>query len=272
VPYKDVFAIVASHDEECVFQAAEALARQAGAHVAVAHLSELPETFVDPVGATTSAWVTLVEETRALAAEERKKIAERLRRSDALTELRPLESPRALVSAAVAEQALHADITLMKIPDNDFAQAAFEGALFNAGRPVLVLPAKWRGNVIGENVLIAWKPVREAARAVADAMPFITTAKKVTVLTVDAKPDGYGQGPGRDIATHLARYGARVDVRNADGLGRFAEDAILEEAQALKADLVVMGGYGHGRLTEFVFGGVTRALSRTSPLPVFMSH
>jgi nucleotide-binding universal stress UspA family protein len=270
--YKDILAVVASHEEECVFQAADALARQGDGHVAVVHLSELPAMLIDPMGAATSAWVAFAERMREEAVAECEKIKERLRRSAALTELRSLESASALVAGDVAKQALHADVTIMQTPSNEFVQGAFEGALFQSGRPVLLMPKSWRGDSLGENVLIAWKPVREAARAVADALPFIAAATKVSVLTVDAKPDGYAQGPGRDIATHLARYGANVEVRNADGLGRFAEEAILAEAKAVNADLIVLGGYGHGRLTEFVFGGVTRALSRTSPIPVFMSH
>jgi nucleotide-binding universal stress UspA family protein len=220
----------------------------------------------------TEAWNGLVESARLGAAATRAKIQQRLTRLDALTELRSLEVARTLADTAVGEQSLHADITLMQTPDSDLTHAAFEAALFKSGRPVLLVPPNWRGKILGDNVVIAWKPTREAARAIADAMPFLTEAKKVTVLTVDAAPNGYGQEPGRDIATHLAREGVRVEVRNLDGLGRLTETAILDEARALEADLLVIGGYGHGRLTEFVFGGVTRALSRTSPIPVLMSH
>jgi nucleotide-binding universal stress UspA family protein len=272
MPYKDILTVITSVEQEQVFRASEIVAKKHGGHLAFVHLTQMPELFVDPLTPTTTAWNELVVSARASANAERKKIQDRLTRLDALTELRPVESVRSLADAAIGEQSLHADITLMQIPDSEISRAAFEGALFKSGRPVLLIPPKWRGEALGENVVIGWKPTREAARAIADAMPFLSGAKKVTVLTVDAAPDGYGQGPGQDIATHLARDGVHVEVRNLDGIGRLAETALIEEARALEADLLVVGGYGHGRLTEFVFGGVTRALSRTSPIPVLVSH
>ena len=270
--FKDVVALVTSDHEEPIFRAAEIVAKKAGGHLAFVHVSQLPEPFVDPYAPMVTAWSELLESARSSAALAKTRIEQRLARLDGLTELRSLEVPRVLAGEAIGDQSLHADITIMETPHSDLSHAAFEGALFKSGRPILLIPAKWGGDTLGENVVIAWKPTREATRAVADAMPFLKEAKTVTLLTVDAAPNGHGAGPGRDIARHLARHGVGVEVRNLDGLGRFAETAILEEARALEADLIVMGGYGHGRLTEFVFGGVTRALSRAAPIPVLMSH
>ncbi len=272
MPYKDILTLVTSAEQEPVFRASEIVAKKDGGHAAFVHLTQIPEPFVDPITPTTTAWNELVVSARANATAEKKRIEDRLTRLDALSELRSVEAVRSLAEAAIGVQSLHADITIMQTPDSEISHAAFEGALFKSGRPVLLIPPRWRGETLGENVVIGWKPTREAARAIADAMPFLTRAKKVTVLTVDAAPDSYGQGPGRDIATHLAREGVRVEVRNLDGMGRLAETSLIEEARALEADLLVVGGYGHGRLTEFVFGGVTRALSRTSPIPVLVSH
>ena len=272
MPYKDILAVVTSVGQEPVFRASETIAKKQLSHLAFVHLTQMPEPFIDPLTPTTTVWNELVARARASADAEKKRIEARLAQLDATTELRSVEAVRSLADAAIGEQSLHADITLMQTPDSAIAHAAFEGALFKAGRPVLLIPPKWGSDSLGENVVIGWKPTREAARAIADAMPFLTSAKTVTVLTVDAAPGAYGQGPGRDIATHLAREGVRVEVRNLDGMGRSAEVALIEEARALEADLIVMGGYGHGRLTEFVFGGVTRAVSRTSPIPVLMSH
>jgi nucleotide-binding universal stress UspA family protein len=272
MPYKDILTLVTSDEQEPVFRASEIVSRKDAGHLAFVHLTQMPEPFIDPFTPTTTAWNELLVSARASALAAKKRIQDRVTRLDALTELRSVEAVRTLADSAIGEQSLHADITIMEVPDSEISHAAFQGALFKSGRPVLLVPSKWRGETLGENVVIGWKPTREAARAIADAMPFLTGAKKVTVLTVDAAPDGYGQGPGRDIATHLAREGVRVEVRNLDSMGRLAETALLEEARAVGADLLVMGGYGHGRLTEFVFGGVTRALSRTSPIPVLISH
>jgi nucleotide-binding universal stress UspA family protein len=151
-------------------------------------------------------------------------------------------------------------------------ETAFEGALFKSGRPVLLVPTEEQPRSIGRRIVVAWKAKREAARALADAEPFLREADQITVVTVDATPDGYGQGPGRDISAYLAHKGFNVELRNVDGLGQPAELALIKEARALEADLIVMGGYGHSRLREFIFGGVTRALSRNATIPVLMSH
>jgi len=93
-------------------------------------------------------------------------------------------------------------------------------------------------------------------------------------VTVDAKPKMFGHGdqPGANIAAHLSRRGLPAEVRNVDSMGRSAALAILEEAGALQADLVVMGGYAHSRLRELVFGGATRELLRAAAVPLLMAH
>jgi nucleotide-binding universal stress UspA family protein len=176
------------------------------------------------------------------------------------------------VEALVAKHAMHADITVLASSTDASLEAAFEGALFKSGRPLLLVPMDERPATIGKRIAVAWKAKREAARALADAEPFLREADQITVVTVDAQFDGYGEGPGRDICTYLAHKGFSVELRNVDGMGRPAELALMDEARALEADLMVMGGYGHSRLREFVFGGVTRALSRSATMPVLMSH
>jgi nucleotide-binding universal stress UspA family protein len=156
----------------------------------------------------------------------------------------------------------------------EYRTAVFEGALFGSGRPVLMTPPDWNGETIGKRILVAWNGKRESARALADAMPFLESADHVILATIDAKPDvsGVGPAPGADIAAHLARHGVKVELRNLDGLGGDAADMLIAEARASDADLIVMGGYGRPRLSEYVFGGVTRTMAAKSPVPVLMSH
>ncbi|MBI3440139.1 MAG: universal stress protein [Proteobacteria bacterium] len=270
--YHDVLAILLSAQEEQVLRAAELTAGKTVGRVTALHVFEMPMLAVSDGAGATVVWPQILEQTRTDALAEQKKIRLQLKALEPNSELRTLETPRALAGEGVGQQAMHADIAVMQAPRSDLSIAAFEGALFNSGRPVILTPPSWRGDSLGENILIAWKPTREAARAVADAAPFINAAKNVTVLCIDAMPGPYGQRPGHDIATHLARDGAHVDVRNVSGQGRFPETAIIDEARALGADLIVIGGYGHGRLREFVLGGVTRSLSRDCPIPILMSH
>ena len=137
-----------------------------------------------------------------------------------------------------------------------------------------IVPQDWKQRQIGQSVLIAWKPTREAARALADAEDFIACADRVTVVTIDAESseEGYGAQPGADIAAHLASREAKIELLNLASAGRGEARAVLDQALAVDADLIVMGGYGRPRMSEFIFGGVTRDMVHGATVPVLMSH
>jgi nucleotide-binding universal stress UspA family protein len=146
-----------------------------------------------------------------------------------------------------------------------------EEIIFQAGRPVLIVPRYGTFASAGEHVLLAWKPTREATRAVHDALPLLMRAKSVTVMEVNPNPRG-NHIAGADIAHHLARHGVKANVSSTAASDIDVGDAILSRAADLSADLLVMGAYGHSRVREFVFGGATRAVLRSMTLPVLMSH
>ncbi len=108
----------------------------------------------------------------------------------------------------------------------------------------------------------------------ADALPLPVRAEAVLVLVVDheRRPAGHGQEPGADIARHLARHGAHVEVRRLSSGGDDVGRLLLSQAAAFGAELVVMGAYGHSYLNEWIFGGVTRTVLREADLPVLMSR
>lgn len=268
----DVLAVVTSSKQESVFAMADCLAAKSGGHVTVLYLARQPEPLDANIYYAASLWAELLEEARKSFAVERAAIEKRLTRMQSRAEVRQEEVLAATVEGVVSRHAMHADLCVLPMLADEALSIAFEGALFGSGRPVLLAPAAWSEGPLGRNIAIAWKAKREAARALGDALPFLPEAEKITVITVDAHPDGYGEGPGRDICTHLARKGLDVELRNVDGGGRPAETAILHEARALDADLIVLGGYGHSRVREYVFGGVTRALTRTSTIPLLLSH
>jgi nucleotide-binding universal stress UspA family protein len=123
-------------------------------------------------------------------------------------------------------------------------------------------------------IVVAWNATRESIRAVADALPLLVKAEAVEVLVVDhqRRPEGHGQEPGADIARHLARHGAQVEVRRLSSGGKDVGRLLLSEAAAFRADLLVMGSYGHSHLREWMFGGVTRTVLYEAGLPVLMSR
>ncbi len=142
--------------------------------------------------------------------------------------------------------------------------------VLEAGRPIIVMPARGGVKPIGDSLLVAWNGSREAARAVADAMPLLERAKSVTVVT--AGELGENRLSGADLARHLGHHGIKADVMQFGAEGAEIGDLLLREAEAKKADLIVMGAYGHSRLREIVLGGATYHVLKHTAVPVLMSH
>ena len=141
------------------------------------------------------------------------------------------------------------------------------------GRPVLIVPRAGRFGETGKRVLVCWNASREATRAITDAMPILQRADRVTVLAVNPSDEaGHGAVPGADISHYLARHGVRAEANRTYADDIDVADAILSRASDLGCDLIVMGAYGHSRVREWIFGGVTRSIMRTMTRPVLISH
>jgi nucleotide-binding universal stress UspA family protein len=149
-----------------------------------------------------------------------------------------------------------------------------EDLVMEAGRPVLVVPRHGRITKIGETVLLAWNNSRESARAAFDALPLLKSAKSVKLLTVDPPRGRQGDPdlPAAEIATSLARHGVMSEVAITMTGGLAIADGILAQIDNLGADLLVMGGYGHSRLRETMFGGATRDMLEKMTVPLLVSH
>jgi nucleotide-binding universal stress UspA family protein len=176
--------------------------------------------------------------------------------------------------------ARHADLTIagQTDPEDDQAYVAprfIENLLLSAGRPVLVIPFIGAPVQIGQRPLIGWDCSHAATRAVHDALPFLTRAARSTLLTINALDDDEPMArlPGAEIATTLARHGANVETMSFDGIPRRRiGEILLSQAADRSADLIVVGAYGHMRVTELVLGGVTRTLLGSMTVPVLFSH
>ena len=147
-----------------------------------------------------------------------------------------------------------------------------EAALFESGRPVIIVPYIQKDPLKLDRVMLCWDGSRAATRAIADAMPLLKKAGQVEVVIVTNERGKRDEIEGADMAQHLARHGLKVDVKRTV-LGDIAvADVILSHAADVGSDFIVMGGYGHSRLREFVLGGVTRSILRSMTAPVLMSH
>jgi nucleotide-binding universal stress UspA family protein len=179
------------------------------------------------------------------------------------------------LSSEVGVHAYYADLVIIPRPEPAGHTAGppglAESLVLSSGRPIILFPP--RGTVSRvRRALVAWNATRESIRAVADALPLLVKAEAVEVLVVDPQHQrAHGQEPGADIARHLARHGAQVEVRRVSSGGDVGR-LLLSEAATFNADLLVMGAYGHSHVSEWMFGGVTRTVLYEAGLPVLMSR
>lgn len=174
-----------------------------------------------------------------------------------------LVGPAVAMRAKVADMAVLPSIAAM---EDEFWGPARDAALFHTGRPVLIMPDE-AGGPLGETVVIAWKDAVESVRAVAAATPFLATAKRVRLLSISE--DGEDDTASA-MADYLAKAGFPVETETIALGAREVGAALLEAAGS--GVLLVMGGYGHWRWREWMFGGATLYVLRNTDVAVLMSH
>jgi nucleotide-binding universal stress UspA family protein len=173
----------------------------------------------------------------------------------------------------LVEYARLRDLTIVPAESNEFAdQPDAEALIFESGRPVLMVPRQPRKAFALNTATVAWDFSRPAARAVGDALPLLTRAKRVYVVTVTNEKRIDSRRSGPELAKHLSRHGVDVVLETIDAAGRSIQEALEAATRAHDSDLLVMGAYGHSRLREFVLGGATRNMIGRPPLPVLLSH
>ena len=176
---------------------------------------------------------------------------------------------------------LHSDLVIVEHAQASQMPDALnpETIAMETGVPVLILPQGWTptdGTEAIDTILVAWNGSREARRAVADAMPFLTAATQVHLLIVDGETktgtEPQAGAPGADVAHYLARHKVPVEIDLQPSYSRPINEVIVSRARHLKADLVVIGAYSSGRTAQRFFGGVTRSLLAHAPVPLLISH
>jgi nucleotide-binding universal stress UspA family protein len=147
-----------------------------------------------------------------------------------------------------------------------------ETTLFESGRPMIMVPYIQKAPLKLDNVMVCWDGSRQAARAIADAMPLLVKSGRVEIVIITNERGKQDEIEGADMGQHLARHGLKVGVHRISGGGIDIADALLSHAADSGADLMVMGGYGHSRLREFVLGGVTHSIFGAMTVPTLLAH
>jgi nucleotide-binding universal stress UspA family protein len=251
---------------------AAGFAKRQGAHLAAVHALTEP---VLPSSARALAGATIMEAFRDQVRDEAAKVRAAVAKA-ANAEGIDIEYREAwgFAEDVTLNHARHADATIVPQPARQLAPdvaALGEALVLGAGRPVILVPESGTYSGTAKHVVCAWNNTREATRAVADALPLLRRAEKVSILSIDPAPPAH-RIPGADIALHLARHGVKAEATTTYSGDLSVGDALLSRIADLGADFLVMGAYGHSRAREAIFGGATRDVLDHMTVPVLMSH
>ena len=274
--FKTILTVVGTEAKDRDIKLAAGLCEEADAHLSVL-VTELasPPPIGGYVAVISDAWLEEPE-----ADEKRLKA-----RAGAITALLAADAISADVSSeyteitwadeTVGRRAQYADLTFVGpelLSSELLKEKVIEGALFSSGKPLLIVPGGFKPALKPKRAVVAWDSRIEASRAVREALDLLVGAEDVRLALVDPIAGDQGEEPGADAAAYLARHGVKVTVDRLSSEGRSVADTLRRHAVDRSAELLVMGGYGHSRLRERIFGGVTKAMLDEPLLPILMAR
>ncbi len=256
--------------QESRLQAAFDLARSSGAHLNCLQVTPYAAYALGDGGMSGFPVTTIVEAIQKQRSEERVAIEAKLKIEGVSWDWASRDGDSVV---RLAEASRLADVVVMSagaFAHGSSAQLALLGDVaIQAAAPVLAVTPQMRGIKLDGVVVVAWDGSREAAMAMRGALPLLSRASAVHLLTIEEKPSDYR---ALDAARFLSRHGIEAEVIERDDGGRSVEDVIREEVMRLDAALLVQGAYGHSRLRQTLFGGVTRGLLTDPPVPLLLGH
>lgn len=260
------------HDDagqEARLQAGLDLARALRGHLRCLDLVLNPSKMSDYFGDTT-AYVLLLEEARERGAVNRSRTMSRLAKEDVAWSMESMSGEPVDCVASICGLC---DVVVVssRIADpaaRDMVALAHD-VVMKCGKPVLAVPESCRAVDTTGTALVAWDGSAPAAEALAAAVPLLKLASQVRILSVDTRG---GAADCLEAATYLSKHDVHADVSMIKAPGTSPSDAILDTCSEWDAALCVMGAYGHARLREALFGGVTRRMLAEAPIPLLLAH
>jgi nucleotide-binding universal stress UspA family protein len=275
---KDIVVNLPIHaKQDAVTRFAASLAGQHGSHLTGVAFQYLPVAPPDILGLTDAHFIDEQQaEAKRLADGAIERLRFEIKREQVPWTSRVIEASADEAPRKFAEIARTFDLVVVGQSDPDNASVddlIAEAALFESGRPVLLVPYIQTSALRTDQVAICWDGGRPAARAAADALSFIEKASEIHLLSIHGERQMPEESEKVEMTTHLARHGHTVTLHNLKvGNGTDVSSTILNFVADKGIQLLVMGGYGHSRLREFVLGGVTKSILQSMTVPTLMSH
>ena len=254
------------------------IAGAGNAHVIGLHLTpDLPVYGEFPAEVSQEVIDRLQKAGDEAAAAARRAFEEALKDSAVTHEWRGFIASYVMGADVIARQGRAVDLIVCSKPSDEVPDAwsdFAETALMRSGRPVLIVPPGAAAKPIGTHAVIAWNDTREAARAVFDSLALIQDAASVRAITLidNEEQRAAAEANGAPLVAALARHGIKAAFEVSYTAGGSTGEAILAKLLDNSCDLLIMGGYGHSRFREMLFGGVSRDILRNTWVPTLVSH
>jgi nucleotide-binding universal stress UspA family protein len=261
--------------DEIRLEVAGSIARQFESQVVALVLNPIPLTGPIEGDVTgTVAGAELLEKAREAGDITEEKLVKRLKLLDRPVEIRRFDVLANDIANIAARESRAADTFVALRPNGAMdPERLVEGVIFGSGRHLFLFPEAERPRIAFDRILLAWNGNRESARAMAEGMPFLQKAKEVTVAVItDKQVREQDALVGTDAVNHLKHHGIDAVLRRIKGLNGGVAATLIVEAKRRRADLIIMGGYGHFRLREWLLGGVTYNLMHEAPVPILIAH
>lgn len=276
-------------DELNALNTAMVLGRSDGARIRVLHVSPNPQAYAGIAGEgvyiTGEILETIEKENKARMEKARQYVA-----SFAAKHKIPMDNPEAmahhvsvhfvhatgLADSTIGREGRVSDLIIIGGREETRARDAIVPALFNTARPVLVMPPgkgdmspQWQNRAAA----LAWNGSLQAGRALYNALPLLSHGTKLYVLTVEGHRHARDLEAEAGLMEYLKAHGIDTQaILVAGGNYRTDGEALLQRVKELKADLLVMGAYGHSMFREMILGGMTEHMLRNADLPLLLSH
>ena len=278
MPFKTVLTVTAPDLGFADIDLAASLCESVEAHLAALVVQTAsPPPIGEYAAVVSEAWLQeRQEEERRLEARREAltaHLAQKAISADVATEYPEL----AWADEVIGRRGLYADVTVLGpevLATETLRAKIIEGALFVSGKPLLLMPEAGSATLAPKRILIAWDARVEAARSVYAALDMLKSANDVRVAIVDPNPGetAHGAEPGADVATYLSRHGIKASVERVPSQNLAVADVLRRCARDFDSQMLVMGAYGHSRLRERIFGGVTKSILEAPSVPVLLAR